>query len=141
MPVIGSSVVLGTNGVITTGANANYLVSYCWNGTSDTVTLQEVLDAIQIEIGSEPTTYESYTETTVSQQFDVSLTPTSTDTDPYLFKAVGDIYGDRLEEDIVGGTVCWNQLFGELGWDYWTKATQTNLSVSNGIATMTLFRY
>ena len=45
-----------------------------------------------------------------SQDFNVSLTPTSTDTTPYLFKAVGDVYGDRLEDKIVGGTVAWNQL-------------------------------
>ena len=44
-----------------------------------------------------------------SQDFNVSLTPTSTDTTPYLFKAVGDVYGDRLEDKIVGGTVAWNQ--------------------------------
>ena len=45
-----------------------------------------------------------------SVDFNVSLTPTSTDTTPYLFKAVGDVYGDRLEDKIVGGTVAWNQL-------------------------------
>lgn len=45
-----------------------------------------------------------------SQDFNVSLTPTSTDTTPYSFKAVGDVYGDRLEDKIVGGTVAWNQL-------------------------------
>ena len=45
-----------------------------------------------------------------SVDFNVSLTPTSTDTTPYLFKAVGDVYGDRLEDKIVGGTIAWNQL-------------------------------
>ena len=45
-----------------------------------------------------------------SVDFNVSLPPTSTDTTPYLFKAVGDVYGDRLEDKIVGGTVAWNQL-------------------------------
>ena len=45
-----------------------------------------------------------------SVDFNVSLTPTSTDTTPYLFKAVGDVYGDRLEDKVVGGTVAWNQL-------------------------------
>ena len=44
-----------------------------------------------------------------SVDFNVSLTPTSTDTTPYSFKAVGDVYGDRLEDKIVGGTVAWNQ--------------------------------
>lgn len=50
-----------------------------------------------------------------SVDFNVSLTPTSTDTTPYLFKAVGDVYGDRLEDKIVGGTVAWNQLFNNYG--------------------------
>lgn len=45
-----------------------------------------------------------------SVDFNATLTPTSTDTTPYLFKAVGDVYGDRLEDKIVGGTVAWNQL-------------------------------
>lgn len=45
-----------------------------------------------------------------SVDFNVSLTPTSTDTTPYSFKAVGDVYGDRLEDKIVGGTVAWNQM-------------------------------
>ena len=49
--------------------------------------------------------------TKYSQEFDVSLTPTSTDKVPYTFKAVGrDVYGDRESDKIVGGTVAWNQL-------------------------------
>lgn len=64
----------------------------------------------QIEQGTTETEYEPYTEQTISQDFNVSLTPTSKDTDPYLFKAVGDIYGDRLEEELVGGSVVNNQL-------------------------------
>lgn len=57
-----------------------------------------------------------------SVDFNVSLTPTSTDTTPYLFKAVGDVYGDRLEDKIVGGTVAWNQ--------HLESYTYTNASVS-----------
>lgn len=52
--------------------------------------------------------------TKYSQEFDVSLTPTSTDQVPYTFKAVGrDVYGDRESDKIVGGTVAWNQLVSE----------------------------
>ena len=66
---------------------------------------------IQVESGSTATSYEPYVDPLeISEDFNVSLTPTSTDTDPYLFKAVGDIYGDRLEEELVGGSVVWNQL-------------------------------
>ena len=64
---------------------------------------------------SEVTVYDSPTQNaedgeSYSVDFNVSLTPTSTDTTPYLFKAVGDVYGDRLEDKIVGGTIAWNQL-------------------------------
>lgn len=68
-----------------------------------------------------------------SVDFNVSLTPTSTDTTPYLFKAVGDVYGDRLEDKIVGGTVAWNQLAqnGDFATDgYWS-------SYNNNYATYT----
>lgn len=67
----------------------------------------------QVELGSTATPYEPYQQPqTITQDFNVSPTPTSTDTTPYLFKAVGDVYGDRLEDKIVGGTVAWNQLAG-----------------------------
>ena len=70
----------------------------------------------QVELGSTATPYEPYQQPqTITQDFNVSLTPTSTDTTPYLFKAVGDVYGDRLEDKIVGGTVAWNQLFNNYG--------------------------
>ena len=66
-----------------------------------------------------------------SQDFNVSLTPTSTDTTPYLFKAVGDVYGDRLEDKIVGGTVAWNQYVnGYSGID-------TTHTTSGGVVTIT----
>ena len=66
-----------------------------------------------------------------SVDFNVSLTPTSTDTTPYLFKAVGDVYGDRLEDKIVGGTVAWNQYVnGYSGID-------TTHTTSGGVVTIT----
>lgn len=71
----------------------------------------DVTFKIQLEKGSTATPYEPYQQPqTITQDFNVSLTPTSTDTTPYSFKAVGDVYGDRLEDKIVGGTVAWNQL-------------------------------
>lgn len=71
---------------------------------------------VQVEYGSTATPYEPYQQPqTITQDFNVSLTPTSTDTTPYSFKAVGDVYGDRLEDKIVGGTVAWNQLFNNYG--------------------------
>ena len=109
-----------------------------WAFGTSTVITQEDLDSrvgwygngaiisnIQIELGSTATPYEPYQQPqTITQDFNVSLTPTSTDTTPYLFKAVGDIYGDRLEDKIVGGTVAWNQLAqnGDFATDgYWSS--------------------
>lgn len=62
------------------------------------------LDSVEATItnGTDTNTY--------SQEFDVSLSPTVTNTEPYFFKATGDVRGDRLTENIVGGTVAWNQL-------------------------------
>lgn len=90
------------------GKTVDYLRGYNSDGT--TVIYYEESGLFQGVVTADD--FEPYNpnSTTVSQEFDVSLTSTSKDTDPYLFKAVGDIYGDRLEEDIVGGTVAWNQL-------------------------------
>ncbi len=60
-----------------------------------------------------------------TQDFNVSLTPTSTDTTPYSFKAVGDVYGDRLEDKIVGGTVAWNQMIPDSSRNY-TNTSETD---------------
>ena len=91
---------------------------------------------IQLELGSTATEYEPYNpnSTTISQDFNVSLTPTSTDTTPYLFKAVGDVYGDRLEDKIVGGTVAWNQLVREITSTYWMATGQiAEANFNNGV--------
>lgn len=50
----------GTSATITTGANAKYLSIYIYLSTADTLTLQEILDSIQIEKGSQATTFEPY---------------------------------------------------------------------------------
>lgn len=72
-----------------------------------------------------------------SVDFNVSLTPTSTDTTPYSFKAVGDVYGDRLEDKIVGGTVAWNQLEFPVTSEYWENSSTSQVEFSNGVATVT----
>ena len=87
----------------------------------------------QVELGSTATPYEPYQGQTITQDFNVSLTPTSTDTTPYLFKAVGDVYGDRLEDKIVGGTVAWNQILSPQNNE--TVAGVT-INTANGIASL-----
>ena len=96
----------------------------------------------QIELGSTATPYEPYQQPqTTTQDFNVSLTPTSTDTTPYLFKAVGDVYGDRLEDKIVGGTVAWNQIMPNIPTETQSGVTITNNGdgsyTLNGTATAT----
>ena len=93
----------------------------------------------QIELGSTATPYEPYQQPqTTTQDFNATLTPTSTDTTPYLFKAVGDVYGDRLEDKIVGGTVAWNQLVknGNFADKSWWDVPDASYSVNNNVATM-----
>lgn len=95
---------------------------------------------VQVEYGSTATPYEPYQQPqTISQDFNATLTPTSTDTTPYLFKAVGDVYGDRLEDKIVGGTVAWNQMVRDGNFtdaSSWITSNAT-MTVSNNIGTVT----
>jgi hypothetical protein len=48
------------NITITTGEDAFYLVSYFYNAVNDTITLDEMLSSIQIEVGTTATPYEQY---------------------------------------------------------------------------------
>ena len=50
----------GTSITITTDSNAKYLVFNIYSSTSDTITLQEMLDTVQIEKDSVATPYQSY---------------------------------------------------------------------------------
>ena len=45
---------------VTTGANAKYLVAFVYNSAYDTVTFEQMSASIQIEQGSEASTYEAY---------------------------------------------------------------------------------
>lgn len=93
----------------------------------------------QVEKGSEPTEYESYKLIEISQEFDVSLTPTVIDRIPYNFKATGDVRGDRESFELVGGTVAWNQLVqnGNFSTESNWSASNATKSISSGICTFT----
>ena len=106
----------------------------CFFGVDASCGTVDVTFKIQLEEGSTATPYEPYQQPqTITQDFNVSLTPTSTDTTPYLFKAVGDVYGDRLEDKIVGGTVAWNQILSPQNNE--TVAGVT-INTANGIASL-----
>ena len=111
-----------------------YLYADAGSGTAKTGDYIEYRN-VQVEYGSTATPYEPYQQPqTITQDFNVSLTPTSTDTTPYLFKAVGDVYGDRLEDKIVGGTVAWNQMVREITSTYWMATGQiAEANFNNGV--------
>ena len=92
---------------------------------------------------SEVTVYDSPTQNaedgeSYSVDFNATLTPTSTDTTPYLFKAVGDVYGDRLEDKIVGGTVAWNQYAPNFVTNNGYEFAKCTGAFSDGVATLTV---
>lgn len=140
LPVVGSVSVAFSYGespyTFTTTSNTHYL--FVWTASSFDGNENAPL---QLELGSTATEYEPYNpnSTTITQDFNVSLTPTSTDTTPYSFKAVGDVYGDRLEDRIVGGTVAWNQLVNGYIQDGYTQngltwhSTEHSVSVSGTV--------
>ena len=109
---------------------------------SSGVTLNNVKFYPMLRLASETdSTYEPYNAQTTTQDFNVSLTPTSTDTTPYLFKAVGDVYGDRLEDKIVGGTVAWNQMIEHGNFDEvtgWLTLGYGAITISNNIGTLAI---
>ena len=51
---------------ITTGSEAKYLVAFVYNSNVDTVTLDSILNSLQIEYGNQATTYTPYTSSTAS---------------------------------------------------------------------------
>lgn len=77
---------------ITTDGNAHYLAAYVYNSNADTVSFDDVLNGLQIELGSTATAYEPYSGTTI---------PVTFPTPP------GTVYGGTL--DVVSGklTVTW----------------------------------
>lgn len=60
LPAVNVDVYGIATGTITTGPDAKYLVCYCYNQNVDTVTYQDVLNAIQLELGTTATDYEPY---------------------------------------------------------------------------------
>ena len=55
----------GTTGTITTGANAKYLICRIINTYQDTITQQQMLDSIQIEVGSKANSYTQFGTTPI----------------------------------------------------------------------------
>ena len=96
----------------------------------------------KIETSKDGETWETkYTSSGNESTVEYELPSALEDKVPYLFrKSVG---GDRAIEEIVGGSVVWNQLVqngdfsdGTTGWRIY-DVTYGSLSVSNGIATIT----
>ena len=60
----------GNSITITTGDNAVYLFIYFYNGSYDTVTEAEILNSLQVELGTSVSTYEPYRGTSVTISLD-----------------------------------------------------------------------
>ena len=54
---------------ITTDGNAHYLAAYVYNSNADTVSFDDVLNGLQIELGSNPSAYAPYSGTTIPVTF------------------------------------------------------------------------
>ena len=91
--------------IITTNDRANYLIFYCYYTLNNTVTFEEILDSIQIEEGSTPTTYEPY--------YDINLCNISNYKDR-IYSQNGEFYlGKKTVKVVLDGTETWN--FGNAG--------------------------
>lgn len=51
-----------TSLTVTTGISEHYLLAFVYNSNSDTLTLEQILDTVQIEVGSSATSYQPYFE-------------------------------------------------------------------------------
>ena len=58
---------------ITAGVNDKYLWAWVYMDGSDTGTLQDMLDSVQIEVGSSPSSYASFVKTDYNVDFDVTI--------------------------------------------------------------------
>lgn len=99
-------------GTITTTADSKYLCIYCYNGSSDTVTFQEVIDALKIELGSTATDYEPYQGDTYDITFPAEA---------------GTVYGGTL--DVVNGVLTVDRAYAEL-----TKDSNWEWNSGNSLA-------
>ena len=101
---------------------------------------------IQFELNEEATDYESYqrTDYQCSVESEENKNLVIYDKEPYLFRKSKASQIKFLEEDIVGGTVCWNQFVqnGDFtddtdNWQVYPSGGGT-LTVTNNIATFTM---
>ena len=97
---------------ITTNATAKYIVAYIYHGSYDTVTPEQMLATVQIEEGSQATTYEPYTAT---------IYPISWQTE------AGTVYGGWY--DVTTGKLRVTHAIVDMGDLTWDKNTST-LSVT-----------
>lgn len=94
---------------ITTGADAEYLVAFVYNVTSDTITAEAMIASLQVEEGSTATSYEPYSNICpISGWDEVNVTVANDVDNPtisnvYTFDLDGTRYGGTL--DVVSGVL------------------------------------
>lgn len=81
-----------TSHSITTGNDANYLVMYCYNGTDEATSFEQMLNSIQIEKGSTATTYQPYESQTYPINLGVMELCKIGDYQDYIYKDNGKWY-------------------------------------------------
>ena len=86
-------------------SNARYLRASLYYSNDSTYASK-----YQLELGSTATEYEPYQGQSYHQDIEATYTPTVQSTEPYQFKATGEVGGDRESIELVGGSVVWNQL-------------------------------
>ena len=107
---------------LVTPTNKTVLSVVCDYGTNVATYIK-----LQIEIGSTATPYKPYQGTTYTSTFPKYKQQLTQDTTPYITKDIGDTYADTLTENLVGGTIAWNQSVPD---------TTTTHTVSGSIASM-----
>lgn len=71
---------------------------------------EQALTDVQLELGNQATSYQPYQGTTYTSTFPKYKQQVTQDKTPYVTKDIGDTYADTLTENLVGGTIAWNQL-------------------------------
>lgn len=114
----------GTVKTITTTSDANYLLCYYYLSTSDTLTEEEIRNTIQIEQGSQATSYEEYK----GASYEVNLGSIE------LCK-IGD-YQDKIYKSLIDGEWYVHKEIGKVvldGSESWFKAEQGYLLKSTDL--------
>ena len=110
------------NATLTIPDGVKYIRFVCTNAYGTTYN-----NDISINYPSTDHDYHAYNGTTYTSTFPKYKQQVSQDKTPYITKNIGDTYADTLTENLVGGTIAWNQSVPD---------TTTTHTISGSIASM-----